>query len=276
MTQYIAAFPMYDWPETRAETDAEWAGLRDLLRARGVDAPERLARRHGDLPAVPDGIRDAAGKAIAVDPAALPPEELDLAVLWRHPKLLLAQACWGPLECGLTDHVHVLWQPSYDGYEGGEGTLYSSAVVMRKREAGAAAGKPTGPAEALPLQLLTGPRFAFNSLDSMSGYLALARDLEAAGVGLEIFSGMIETGSHRSSLLAVAQGSADLAAIDCRTWAMFRRHDLRAVEIEVVAWTRKRPGLPLIASKALPDPIIARTRAALSDFYGEKVSPVLA
>ncbi len=40
----VASLPMYDWPEVRAATDAWWAALRDALRARGLAAPEALAR----------------------------------------------------------------------------------------------------------------------------------------------------------------------------------------------------------------------------------------
>ena len=58
MTDFIAALPMYDWPETRAAVDGEWARLRDALHERGIDAPERLARLNADLPPVPGGIRD--------------------------------------------------------------------------------------------------------------------------------------------------------------------------------------------------------------------------
>ncbi len=132
MTAFVAALPMYDWPEIRAETDALWAGLRDRLRAAGVEAPETLARRNADLPAVPGGIRDATGVVIAADPATLPPDDLDFAALWRHPRLLLSQTCWGPMEMGLAPFVEVVGQPSYDAFEGGEGPLYSSAIVMRR------------------------------------------------------------------------------------------------------------------------------------------------
>ena len=50
---FIAALPMYDWPERRAEVDAEWTVLRDRLRAQGIAAPEELTRRNADMPAVP-------------------------------------------------------------------------------------------------------------------------------------------------------------------------------------------------------------------------------
>ena len=134
MSNFIAALPMYDWPETRAETDAEWARIRDSLRAQGVDAPESVVRRNADLPPVPGGIRDVQGRVIAPDPATLPPDEFDVHTLWVHPQLLLAQTCWGPMELGLAEHVRFIGQPSYDAFEGGQGEFYSSAIVMRRSD----------------------------------------------------------------------------------------------------------------------------------------------
>src|SRR5690242_15236503 len=98
MSTFVAALPMYDWPEKRDEVDAQWARLRDAFRQRGIDAPEAVVRCNRELPAVPGGIRDAAGEVIAPDPARLPPEELDFHALWLSPALLFGQTCWGPME----------------------------------------------------------------------------------------------------------------------------------------------------------------------------------
>src|SRR3569832_925733 len=54
-----------------------------------------------------------------------------MPTLRRHPDLLLCQTCWGPLELGLGSHVRVVGQPSYNGFEGGQKTLYSGAILMR-------------------------------------------------------------------------------------------------------------------------------------------------
>lgn len=239
----VAAFPMYDWPEVRAEVDAAWAAIRDRLRAAGIDAPERLARRNADLPAVPGGIRDAGGRIIAPDPAGLPPDGFDLHTLWRHPALLVCQTCWGPMEAGLAPHVRVIGQPDYSPYEGGGGALYSSAIVMRRVDT---------PSSGTLIDLLRGARFAFNSRDSRSGCLALGEDLDAAGEGLAIFSALVETGGHRASIRAVAEGRADVAAIDCRSWAMALRHEPAARTLRVAGWTGRRKGLPYIQAPAMP------------------------
>jgi ABC-type phosphate/phosphonate transport system substrate-binding protein len=251
MSAFIAALPMYDWPEVRAETNAQWTLLRDALHRRGVDAPEALTRENA-----PEG-------------------GLDLATLWRHPALLFAQTCWGPMRQGLADHVQVIGQPDYSAFEGGQGALYSSAVVMRRDEA-PPSGPPAGGLEGgvrasadgsavLPLDRLRGKRFAFNSADSMSGILALTDDLEAIGESIGIFSGRIESGGHRASIVAVAEGRADVAAIDCRSWAMARRFEPAAKQVAVVGWTARRKGLPYVCARALPPETVAALRAAVAE-----------
>lgn len=273
MTSHIAALPMYDWPERRAEVDAQWAAIRDRLRAGGVDAPETLVRRNADLPAVPGGIRDASGALVAPDPATLPPDKLDYPTLWRHPALLFAQTCWGPMRMtGLERLVAVVAQPSYDGIEGGEGTSYSSALVMRAAEASqASVPAPDGGHAIMPLALLRGTRLAFNDPHSMSGLLGLESDLAAAGETLSLFSSRVESGGHRLSIRMVADGRADVAAIDCLSWHLARLHEPAAAGLVVVGWTKRREGLPFIASRHMPAEVLDQFREALRDATPAKV-----
>jgi ABC-type phosphate/phosphonate transport system substrate-binding protein len=275
----VAALPMYDWPERRDEVDAEWAELRNALRASGIAAPERLARCNADLPAVPGGIKDGSGRVLAPDPATLPPHEFDFEALWQHPSLLFAQTCWGPMELWLGEAVQVIGQDDYSGIEGGEGEYYSSAIVMRPsisppvggerrfREAKAidpvnrlqAANarshatrrQPAQPTEGgASLQtLLSGLRLAYNVADSMSGYMSLERDLQAQGSSLAVFSERIVSGGHRNSIRMVASGAADVATVDCKTWALALQYEPAAKELAVIGWTAKRKGLPFITAR---------------------------
>ncbi|KAI0400057.1 ABC-type phosphate/phosphonate transport system, periplasmic component [Xylaria palmicola] len=244
MSGFIAALPMYDWPERRAEVDAQWASLRDRLRAAGVDAPDRLVRRNRDMPSVPGGIRDAQGNI------------LDLPTLWRHPSLLFSQICYGPMELGLARHVEVVGQQDYAGVEGGGADSYSSALVARPGRDHRHVPAPSGGRPSLPVEDLRGKRLAYNSEDSMSGIMGLQRDLASLNEHLTLFSEYLESGGHRDSIVAVAEGRADVAAIDCLTWQLAKRFEPAANALGVVGWTSRRRGLPFIASRHIPPRII--------------------
>ena len=253
--------PMYDWAEAHEETDNEWKIIRDALRSEGLDAPEHLVRKNANLPPLPDEARNDDDSAPPYDPQRLPPDELDLMAVWRHPQLLLAQTCWGPMEQGLEQHVIVVGQPDYSRFEGGQGPLYSSAILMR-RGSNPNVSPPT-------LQALTpyiqNKRLAFNSSDSMSGFLALSRDLQALDSSLAIFTEMVETGGHRASIRAAADGKADVCAVDCRTWDLAKRFEEKAGQVEVVGWTGLRKGLPYITSKETKGQVVEKLRKVFAD-----------
>ncbi|MDG4880143.1 PhnD/SsuA/transferrin family substrate-binding protein [Mesorhizobium sp. WSM4884] len=264
MSKLVAALPMYDWPEVRGEVDAQWARLRDAFRQRGIDAPEKMARSNRDLPPVPGGIRDGTGRLIAPDPATLPPDDFDFHQLWLSPALLFGQTCWGPMELGLAGHVQVIAQPSYDEFEGGQGELYSSALVMLA-DGGSSVASPGHGKAIIPLDLIRGKRFIFNNPDSMSGLLGLTRDLEAVGETLDIFASRSESGGHRSSIVAIAEGRADVAAIDCQSWALVQRFEPAAKYVKVVGWTARRKGLPFITARTTSANVIASMREAIAE-----------
>ncbi len=218
----LAALPMYDWPEARAQTDRLYAALR----ARVPELPPELTR---------------------------PADATALHALWRDPALVLAQTCWGPMGQGLAAHVMVLAQPDYGDVPGGRGVFYRSALVARD---GKICPVPTSPDAALP-EGLAQMRLAINGADSLSGALAPVADAEISLEGAQV------TGSHRASVRAVAEGRADMAAIDCRSWAMARAHEPAAGALRVIGWTAERAGLPFITSRHTPAALRARLTDAL-------------
>jgi len=200
----IAALPMYDRPELRADTDALWLGLRDALRGRGFDAPDTLTR------------------------------DRDPWEIWQSPDLLLAQACGLPFRARLAGRVRLVATPDY-GLPGCPPGHYCSVIIARATE--------------LPDQ----PRIAINDPLSQSGWAALhdwaqARDLALGPVSV--------TGSHAASARTVAEGGADLAAVDAQTWRLLIRHDGADPALEI-ARTPPTPGLPLITA-GVHDPAILR------------------
>ena len=97
----IAALPMYDWPELRAATDAWWSGLAGHLRAAGLEGvPDHLCR------------------------------EIEPALVWEHPDLLLAQTCGLPFVRRYRDRLRIVATPCYAA-EGCDGPTYRSAILVR-------------------------------------------------------------------------------------------------------------------------------------------------
>ncbi|MEX0343982.1 MAG: phosphate/phosphite/phosphonate ABC transporter substrate-binding protein [Rhizobiaceae bacterium] len=253
----VAALPMYDWQEVRQETDAEWDLLRKALLSLGIEAPEKLARTNADLSPVPGGIRSADGDEIAPDPAQLDPADFDFYTLWRHPDLVFAQTCWGPLELGLAEHVTVVGQPDYSAFEGGRDIFYRSAILMRRSSSGSDISVPDDNGPAFDVADLRDRRFAYNGDDSMSGIIALRRDLVSGGAIQHeadfdrFWSQTAVSGGHRQSVIEVAEGRADVATIDCRTLDLCGRFEPAIKELRIAGWTAERKGLPYIAAKSM-------------------------
>ncbi len=218
---------MYDWPERRAETDALWMRLAGALRRAGFNAPGTLTRR--------DRLDD----------------------MWLRPDLLLGETCTHPLETVLRGRVRYVATPVRGAPGCGRGT-YRSVIVARLDAPDLPPPDDSQPQ--LPDRL--DGRLAINEAGSMSGHVALRRDLAAAG---RPWPGeIVETGAHRASIRAVASGTADIAAIDCVTWRIARAHEPAARALAVIGWTAERPGLPLITNGAMTDADIERLRKAIA------------
>ncbi len=232
----IAALPMYDWPETRGINDVHWARISAKLNVAHIKTPTVLTRGQ------------------------------DLAKLWLSPALLLAQTCSYPLETFLSGKVQYVATPTY-GVEGCEKPGHYRSVVLA-RGGDYNVPVPVDCASILPNWHDTAS-FAFNSSDSMSGYHALKRDLEAEGRTLPIHK--IETGSHRASIIAVADNSADFCSVDCVSWAMALEFEPVAAKLRVIGWTKPRPGLPLITALSTTTETIRALAAAARSVLGAVV-----
>ena len=151
---------------------------------------------------------------------------------WQDPKLVLSQTCGFPFRARLHDKVTLVATPDY-GLEGCPPGYYASVFVARAEDG-----------RCLPE--FRQARFAYNEALSQSGWAAPQN--HAAAMGFH-FATLVETGSHRGSALAVAEGRADLAALDALTWSMLQRWEPAAASLRVVARTAPTPALPYIAAK---------------------------
>lgn len=156
---------------------------------------------------------------------------------WPDPSLLLGQTCGLPYVSGIAGDAVVVGRPCY-GLPKASAGAYCSAIICRREDAGG-------------LLDFEGRRAAVNDLFSQSGCNALAAEILAAGhpKGLPFFKSIEISGRHRSSAIWVAEGRADIAAIDSVAWELFQNLEpAHHAKLRVLAWTVAAPALPFITS----------------------------
>jgi ABC-type phosphate/phosphonate transport system substrate-binding protein len=186
---------------------------------------------------------------------------------WADPHLLLGQSCGFPAMTDFADRLRIVAAPIYDA-PGCNGATHCSFIVV------------PAVSSARTLEDLRGRRFAVNAPDSNTGTnlprLAFAPFAENG----RFFSAVIETGSHAASLAHLAEDRADVAAIDCVSYALLSRLRPRlGAATRILARTQSTPSLPFVTARdnsedldgilrgalagALADPALATTRGAL-------------
>jgi ABC-type phosphate/phosphonate transport system substrate-binding protein len=156
----------------------------------------------------------------------------DLLSHWTAPDLVLSQTCGLPFRSRLHARVTLIGTPDY-GVEGCPPGHYRSVFVVRADD----------PRDGL--SGFDGAAFAFNEALSQSGWAAPQTHADRIGIRLRP---VLATGAHRLSAAAVAEGRAEIAALDAVTWAMMSRWDAVAARLRPLALTDPTPGLPLIAA----------------------------
>ncbi len=181
----------------------------------------------------------------------------DLLPHWLDNNLLLSQTCGYPLVKLLPDVLLVgAFQSNAPGCKG---LCYRSWLVARKED------------ENLTLADFRGRRAVCNSRDSHSGHNALRYVIAPLAHGGRFFNETLISGSHSKSLIALREGRADIAAIDCITWELLRRNfpeELRGLEI--IGETPLCPALPLITSAQTDDKEIETLRRVLTQLVAEE------
>ena len=175
----------------------------------------------------------------------------DLMDLWLSPSLVFGQTCGYPYMTALRDSVVLIATPEY-GFPDCEGASHRSFLVKRADDS------------RRDLAAFRGARAGVSAWDSNTGMNLFRAAIAPLAEGRPFFSAIVMTGAHEKSLEALAAGDADLAAIDCVVFALVsRRRPALAARVAVVAESPISPGLPFIASAALPSASIAAVREAL-------------
>ena len=237
---WVASLPMYDFPELQDAHDAFWSALATRLVAAGLtDVPRALTR--GATP----------------------------AQVWGSPRLLFAQGCEYPLAKAFGDRVRVVAHPMYSA-AGCDGSRYRSAIVVRKNDPDQGASVSSAGTGTVGLAGLRGRRCVVNERDSNSGMNLLRSSIAHVANGEPFFASVAVSGSHLRSVEMVACGEADVAAIDCVSFAHFQRlYPSLVAGVRVLSWTASTPSLPYITAGNASDETVEALRAALTDVFDD-------
>lgn len=171
----------------------------------------------------------------------------DLWDHWRAPDLVLSQTCGLPFRAALRGKVRLVGTPDY-GLEGCPPGHYASKIVVRIDDTA------TGPEE------WANKRLVYNEDSSQSGWASILK--HAADLGTR-FAAHVASGAHRVSARMVAEGTADIAAIDAQSWRLLVAHDPCAAALKVIGQTAPTPGTPFIAALDSSDETIKALFLAL-------------
>ena len=125
----------------------------------------------------------------------------------RDPALLLGHTCGYPLMTQYAGALEPVAAPVFDA-DGCDGPRYSSHFIV------------AADADLDSLAACRGRVVAVNGYESNSGMNVLRHALARLDPGERYFARVELTGGHRASVAAVADGRADLAAIECVTLAL--------------------------------------------------------
>lgn len=175
----------------------------------------------------------------------------DMTAQWLSQELLFSQTCGYPLTHSLKGKVTLLATPSY-ACPGCEGGLYHSEILVRED------------ADYASLADLRGARAVANAEGSQSGYSALRAAVAPLARDGKFFASLSFSGGHMASMATVAEGAADVCAVDCVTYHLFGRAQPSAVAgLRSLAVSPSAPALPYITRRQIAPEDLERLRAGL-------------
>lgn len=158
----------------------------------------------------------------------------DLYAAWADDSLLVGQTCGLPLVRTLSSVAVV---GAFDNRlpASPPGWYHSTIVVAIDNDVAT-------------ISDLRGAAVAVNDANSQSGHAIWRHELGRRGLTGSFFGDVVITGDHRKSIKAVADGKADVAAIDAVSMQLAERHEPAAAGVRVLTQSQPTPGLPLITA----------------------------
>jgi len=177
--------------------------------------------------------------------------------LWTDPGLLLSQCCGADLVGRYAGKLALVATPLYQA-PGCDGCSYSSVVLV------------AGNSPATELSDVRDAVCVVNSHESHSGANALRALVAPLNRRGRFFSQVVTSGSHPASVAAVARGDADVAAIDCVTYAHLERYRPSLLRgTRRLCYTARAPGIPFVTQAGTDPDRLRRLRDALAAAFEE-------
>jgi len=174
-----------------------------------------------------------------------------LSKLWDDPALCLSQCCGFDLVNRYAGKLVAIATPRYGAPEC-KGYDYTSVVIVREDCPSDDVLKMRG-----AICVINGPE----SHSGMGALRALVAPVSREG---RFFSKVRVSGSHAESIQMVRRGEADVAAVDCVTYALLEWYRPAAVEgIRKLGRTYRAPGIPYVARATEDKDTLARMCAAI-------------
>ena len=189
-----------------------------------------------------EGIADVPGNLVHGRP---------LRKLWDDSALCLSQCCGYDLVNRYAGKLVAIATPRYGAPEC-KGYDYTSVVIVHE----------DCPSD--DVLKMRGAVCVINGLESHSGMGALRSLVAPVSREGRFFSEVKVSGSHADSIRMVQQGEADVAAVDCVTFALLKWYRPVAVDgVRKLGRTYRAPGIPYVARATEDEDTLARMRAAI-------------
>jgi ABC-type phosphate/phosphonate transport system substrate-binding protein len=171
---------------------------------------------------------------------------------WRNPRLLLTQACGYNVVNDCAGWLRVLATPCFTA-PGCTPGHYRSLILVREDDS------------IEKLADLRGKVCALNSVSSHSGSNSLLRLIAPFRVDGGFFGSLKVTGAHVNSVRAIKAKEADVAAIDCVTFELLKRHRPDTLDgLRTIATTEEAPAPPYVTRRTADRDLVERISSALS------------
>jgi len=180
-----------------------------------------------------------------------------LSDLWSDPCLWFSQCCGYDIVYKYAATLRPIATPHYSA-PGCEGYHYTSVVVVSED------------ADVSDVLDMRGVVCVINGPDSHSGMSALRALVAPVSRNGRFFSKIEVSGTHAASLEMVGRGDADVAAIDCVTYALIERYRPALLAgTRRLGTTDRAPGIPYVTGCREAEETVERMRSALRNTFAD-------